>query len=188
MSDTPTPAYGEPWKVGRIDRPMEDRHGHDPLMLHRTASRAVRCVNACAGMVDPAAEIQAMREAIREAHDAIKASPYPDQQTMSDTPTPKTDSEAELTLIDCDDSCVDIYVKRDSKIVDGDIVLADFARQLERERDAALAENDSRLALIKRMHRAITARMSADEPTCEERLELSFAWKEAQKTIDKSKL
>ena len=59
---------------------------------------------------------------------------------------------------------------------------------LERELNAALAENNSRLALIKRMHRAITARMSADEPTCEERLELSLAWKEAQKTIDKSKL
>jgi hypothetical protein len=104
MNDTPTPDYGEPWKVGRIDRPMEDRHGHDPLMLHRTASRAVRCVNACAGMVDPAAEIAAlrrdlrqargerdrqkvkntaMREAIREAHDAIKASPYPDQQATA---------------------------------------------------------------------------------------------------------
>ena len=56
---------------------------------------------------------------------------------MSDTPTPETDSEAELTLIDC----IDIHVKRDSKIVYGDIVLADFARKLERERDAALAAN-----------------------------------------------
>jgi len=60
---------------------------------------------------------------------------------MSDTPTPKTDSEAELTLIDCDDSSVEIYVKRDSKRVHGDIVLADFARQLECERDAALSAN-----------------------------------------------
>jgi len=59
---------------------------------------------------------------------------------MSDTPTPKTDSEAELTLIDCDDSCIDIYVKRNSKIVDGDIVLADFARQLERELNEANKE------------------------------------------------
>lgn len=66
-----TPDYGEPWNVGRIDRPTEDRHGHDPLMLHSTASRAVLCVNACAGMVDPAAELQKMREAIREAHDAL---------------------------------------------------------------------------------------------------------------------
>ncbi len=29
--------------------------------------RAISCVNACAGMDDPAAEIAAMREAIREA-------------------------------------------------------------------------------------------------------------------------
>ena len=29
------------------------------------------------------AEIAAMREAIREAHDAIKASPYPDQQALT---------------------------------------------------------------------------------------------------------
>lgn len=53
--------------MGRIDRPMEDRHKHDPLMLHRTTSRAVSCVNACKGMADPAAEIEAMREAIKYA-------------------------------------------------------------------------------------------------------------------------
>ena len=47
----PAPDFGEPWKVGRIDRPMEDRNGHDPLMLHRTANRAVACVNACAGTI-----------------------------------------------------------------------------------------------------------------------------------------
>lgn len=70
MSDTPTPDYGEPWNVGRIDRPIEDRKGHDPLMLHSTASRAVLCVNACAGMVDPAEEIAAMREAIKVIRDA----------------------------------------------------------------------------------------------------------------------
>lgn len=67
-----TPDYGEPWNVGRIDRPIEDRHGHDPLMLHSTASRAVLCVNAFAGMADPAAEIQEMRESIREAHKIIQ--------------------------------------------------------------------------------------------------------------------
>lgn len=53
--------------------PMQDRHKHDPLMLHRTASRAVVCVNACAGMADPAVEIAAMREAIREACEALNA-------------------------------------------------------------------------------------------------------------------
>jgi len=80
---------------------------------------------------------------------------------MSDTPTPKTDSEAELTLIDCDDSCIDIYVKRDSKIVYGDIVLADFARQLERELNAALAANAElleRLQEARESHLIATAR------------------------------
>jgi hypothetical protein len=62
------------------------------------------------------------------------------------------------------------------------------SKGLERELNAAKAENDSKLALIKRLHRAITARMSADEPTGEERLDLSLAWKEAQETIDKAKL
>jgi|688.fasta_scaffold126817_1 hypothetical protein len=80
---------------------------------------------------------------------------------MSYTPTPKTDSEAELTLIDCDDSSVEIYVKRDSKIVHGDIVLADFARQLERERDAALAANAELLERLRERtesHLAASAR------------------------------
>jgi hypothetical protein len=82
MSDTPKPDYGEPWKVGRIDRPIEDRHGHDPLMLHRTASRAVFCVNACAGMTDPAEEIANLKmeldascnaEHLRQVRDENKA-------------------------------------------------------------------------------------------------------------------
>jgi len=104
---------------------------------------------------------------------------------MSDTP--RTEAEACRITLDCDDSCVEIYVKQDGKTVDGDIIFANFARQLERELNAAKAENDSKLALIKRLHRAITARMSADEPTGDERLELSLAWKEAQETIDKAK-
>jgi hypothetical protein len=70
-----------------------------------------------------------------------------------------------------------------SAVADGRLV-----GKLERELNAAKAENDSKLALIKRLHLAITARMSADEPTGDERLELSLAWKEAQETIDKAKL
>jgi len=80
---------------------------------------------------------------------------------MSYTPTPETDSEVRLIIIDCDDSCVDIYVKRDSKIVYGDIVLADFARKLERERDAALAANAElleRLQESRESHIIATAR------------------------------
>lgn len=65
---------------------------------------------------------------------------------------------------------------------------AEHARQLERELNAAKAENADNLALIKRMRRAITARMSADDPTDDERLELMHAWTAAQETIDKAKL
>jgi hypothetical protein len=61
------------------------------------------------------------------------------------TKTPKTDTEARLTTIDCDDSCVEIYIKRDGKNVEGDIVIADFARQLEEK------NND----LLQAMHEAI---------------------------------
>lgn len=43
--------------------PMKDR-----------AERIIKCVNATAGMQDPAAEIQAMRAAISEAHEAFKVS------------------------------------------------------------------------------------------------------------------
>lgn len=49
------------------------------------------------------------------------------------TPTPRTDAEARRMTIDCDDSCVEIYVNQDGKPVEGDIVLADFARTLERD-------------------------------------------------------
>jgi hypothetical protein len=52
---------------------------------------------------------------------------------MSDTP--ETDAETALMTLDCDYSCVEIYLKRDGKTVEGDFVLAKFARQLERERD-----------------------------------------------------
>jgi hypothetical protein len=91
---------------------------------------------------------------------------------MSDTP--RTDAETG----DC----------RCGATLETDVVPRSRAVELERELNAAKAENDSKLALIKRLHRAITARMSADEPTGEERLELSLAWKEAQETIDKAKL
>ena len=48
------------------------------------------------------------------------------------TNTPETDAEAALMTLDCDDSCVEIYIKRVGKYVVGDFILADFARRLER--------------------------------------------------------
>jgi hypothetical protein len=73
MSDTPTPDYGEPWKFSRGEPSIESRDddavltGIDYEIDDAKIQRAVSCVNACAGMADPAAEITAMREAIREA-------------------------------------------------------------------------------------------------------------------------
>lgn len=60
--ETPTPDYGEPWGYD-IDYDMALTKNGSVC----DANRAVACVNACAGMTDPAAEIAVMREAIKEA-------------------------------------------------------------------------------------------------------------------------
>lgn len=73
------PDFGEPWSDSEF-RGMadcQDRNG-TPIVCdfhfvhdeHR--ARIVSCVNACAGMSDPAAEIQALREAVKEAGDALE--------------------------------------------------------------------------------------------------------------------
>ena len=56
------PDYGEPWwKSGQYTvEPILDREG-DAV---DEDERAIQCVNACAGMTDPAVEIAAMREAV----------------------------------------------------------------------------------------------------------------------------
>ncbi len=56
------------------------------------------------------------------------------------TDTPRTDAEARRITLDCDDSSVGIYVYQDSITVEGDIILADFARELERELSAVKLE------------------------------------------------
>lgn len=88
-----TPDYGEPWRELTCDM-----NGY--LLNDAKFRRAVRCVNACQGMADPAAEIkniklaldlsneeavtrikeleakdaeiEAMRKAIQDAHDALE--------------------------------------------------------------------------------------------------------------------
>jgi len=142
MSDTPTPTtpdYGEPLRAA-FGNAVRDRNGQLTNLEWSLRDRIIACVNACAGMADPAKEIarfkscsdeldsilsvipedepchhaetgemvtdyildlqkevgrvhalyfntsqqlEAMREAIREAHEAIKASPYPDQQALA---------------------------------------------------------------------------------------------------------
>lgn len=56
----------------------------------------------------------------------------------------------------------------------------------KRELDALALLAHERLALIIRLHRAISFRMSADEPTGEERLELMHAWEQAGKMLELS--
>lgn len=46
--------------------------------------------------------------------------------------------------------------------------------------------NEDMLKLMRRLHLAITARMSADNPTDEQRLELRLAWEEAGKFLEGS--
>lgn len=64
---TPSPDYGEPWYY---DDDLD-------LALTRNGSagderRIVECVNACQNMADPAAEIQAMSDAIKDAESALR--------------------------------------------------------------------------------------------------------------------
>lgn len=85
-----TPDYGEPWKEKAYNYTVGDTGDVDGVIEIRTReelkvasawnpsdenealfSRAIACVNACAGMADPAAEIESMRAAIREAHDSL---------------------------------------------------------------------------------------------------------------------
>lgn len=75
-----TPYYGEPWRVVSLaDGGIASSDGSSIVDKLSKSHRAIACVNACAGMTDPAAEIGAMREAIREAHDAfiLGESPLP---------------------------------------------------------------------------------------------------------------
>lgn len=73
MSDTPTPTtpdYGEPLRAA-FGNAVRDRNGQLTNLEWSLRDRAIACVNACAGMADPAKEIAAMREAIREAGAAL---------------------------------------------------------------------------------------------------------------------
>ena len=82
MSDTipPTPDYNEPWSIqkGHLSTSLFDGEGvyfadihelvcEDSSVAWAKAERIVACVNTCSKMADPAADIAAMREAIREA-------------------------------------------------------------------------------------------------------------------------
>lgn len=60
------PDFGEPWQNELGDFEIYPRTGGDATAYAegaKTRDRVIACVNACAGMSDPAAEIQALREA-----------------------------------------------------------------------------------------------------------------------------
>ena len=61
--NTEKPDYGEPWRdqMGTVRDRMEYLVS---MASPETRDRIIACVNACAGMPDPAAEIEAMRKEI----------------------------------------------------------------------------------------------------------------------------
>lgn len=67
MSATQQPDYGEPWQHTTFRNCIRDRHNTLRQIEDDLRDRSRICVNACAGMADPAAEIAAMREAIKNA-------------------------------------------------------------------------------------------------------------------------
>ena len=64
------PDFGEPWDFDG-ENWIADSHNAEILNLDsihsKNAKRLIACVNACAGMADPAAEMQAMRDAAASA-------------------------------------------------------------------------------------------------------------------------
>jgi hypothetical protein len=90
-TNTPAPDYGEPWEINSHSSEVGDTGDYDGGEEIYTRDKVVRaiswnpededteafkrivaCVNACAGIPDPAAHLAAMREAIREAYYSIK--------------------------------------------------------------------------------------------------------------------
>ena len=64
------PDFGEPWSPA-FRNSARTANGYDHGFMDSFQKRAIQCVNACAGMQDPVAEIQAMRAAIVEAHEDL---------------------------------------------------------------------------------------------------------------------
>ena len=91
-----TTDYNEPWSIqaGHLSTSLFDGEGvyfadihefvgEDSSVAWAKAERIIACVNACSKMADPAAEIAAMREAIREAYEALMLAPYRDQEALA---------------------------------------------------------------------------------------------------------
>lgn len=72
------PDFGEPWIELTTWDYLQTEAGK--TVLHNASdmnepyrSRAISCVNACAGMSDPAADIQALRDAVKKTETALMA-------------------------------------------------------------------------------------------------------------------
>jgi len=61
------PDYGEPWEATNLHFLTAKGNFSTGVLASLHSKRIAQCVNACQNMTDPAAEIQAMREAIKEA-------------------------------------------------------------------------------------------------------------------------
>lgn len=58
----PCNEFGEPWRVPEFGAPIVDAHGQYIVSFGPTLrSRIIACVNACAGMRDPVAEVAVLR-------------------------------------------------------------------------------------------------------------------------------
>lgn len=65
------PDFGEPWEYTSFRNCIRDRHNVLRQIEDDLRDRSSSCVNACAGMVDPAKEIRAMRGVISACMSAM---------------------------------------------------------------------------------------------------------------------
>lgn len=64
---TPTPDYGEPWVDNRHLRGSVMTREHNPVIDNTgLMKRALLCVNACAGIPDPAAHLANLNKELAE--------------------------------------------------------------------------------------------------------------------------
>jgi hypothetical protein len=61
------PDFGEPWQATDHHFVTTEGNFSTGVLASLRRKRIAACVNACAGLADPAAEIEAMRAAIKEA-------------------------------------------------------------------------------------------------------------------------
>jgi len=86
------PDFGEPWKTTNYRNGGILTSYDQPIMEgFKLVKRAVTCVNACAGMRDPAAEIQALRDAVKEAYRVIENARFVHQAITTYAPQDAVD-------------------------------------------------------------------------------------------------